>query len=286
MVNSNSTATPNPELGQTLAHGPFRTNYHDIGSGSAVLLLHGSGPGVSAWANWRLVLPALSSGHRVIAPDLAGFGYTQAEQVGAPTIQVWMNQLESLLDALSIERVSVVGNSFGGAMALWFAITNPERVDKVVLMGSVGAPFELTSGLDDVWGYEPSLDAMEHLLTVFVYDVSALPAELARARYEASTKPGAQARWAALFPAPRQRWIDSLVLSDEQLGSIECPVLIVHGRDDQVIPLDTSLHFLHMIDNATLHVWPRTGHWVQIERASEFGELVNVFLDGGSYDRS
>jgi 2-hydroxymuconate-semialdehyde hydrolase len=286
MVTDGDSAVSNPEIGTMLDHGPFRTNYHDIGDGSPVLLLHGSGPGVTAWANWRLMLPALSTRHRVIAPDLAGFGYTHVDDGALPAVEVWMDQLTSLLDELSIDRVSLVGNSFGGAMALWLAATHPERVDSIVLMGSVGAPFELTEGLDAVWGYEPSLESMEHLLTVFVYDPSALPAGLARARFEASTKGGAQERWAALFPAPRQRWIDSLALSDAQLRSLENRVLIVHGRDDQVIPLDTSLHLLHAIDDATLHVWPHTGHWVQIERASEFGQLVLKFLDGGPHARA
>lgn len=275
----------NPELGTTLQHGPFRTNYHDVGEGSPVLLLHGSGPGVSAWANWRLVLPPLSARHRVVAPDLAGFGYTEfdgGDGGGVPTLDERMDQLVSLLDALGLDRVAVVGNSFGGAMALWLAVRHPERVSSVVLMGTVGAPFALTPGLDAVWGYEPSPEAMDHLLTVFVHDAEALPRGLSRARYEASAKPGAQERWASLFPAPRQRWIDALVVDDERLKSIRQPVLLVHGRDDQVIPLETSLRLLRSIDDATLHVWPNTGHWVQIERAAEFTGLVLQFIDGGS----
>lgn len=272
----------NPELGATLEHGPFRTNYHDVGEGGPVLLLHGSGPGVSAWANWRLVLPPLSATHRVIAPDLAGFGYTEVDSDRVPTLDDRMDQLVTLLDALGLERVAVVGNSFGGAMALWLAVRHPERVSSVVLMGSVGAPFDLTPGLDAVWGYEPSPEAMDHLLTVFVHDPAALPPGLSRARYEASAKPGAQERWASLFPAPRQRWIDALVVDDALLAALRRPVLIVHGRDDQVIPLETSLHLLRAIDDATLHVWPNTGHWVQIERAEEFTRLVLQFIDGGS----
>ncbi|HOA51584.1 MAG TPA: alpha/beta fold hydrolase, partial [Thermogutta sp.] len=67
----------NPEIGRHLATGDIVTNYHDLGSGAPLLLLHGSGPGVSAYANWRRVLPALAEHARVLAPDLAGFGYSE-----------------------------------------------------------------------------------------------------------------------------------------------------------------------------------------------------------------
>lgn len=268
-----------PEIGLRLEHGPFTTNYHDVGEGPPVLLIHGSGPGVTAFANWRLVMPQLAKSHRVIAPDVVGFGYTSHADGGPPDREQWVEQLTSLLDSLGIDTVSLVGNSFGGALSLWFATAHPERVERIVLMGSVGAPFELTKGLDKVWGYEPSVEAMEELLTYFVHDRSLLPAELGEMRFRASDKPGAQERWSSLFPAPRQRWIDAFTVDREQLAALTNPVLLVHGRDDQVIPLDTSLYLLDAIDDATLHVYPHTGHWVQIERAADFAGLVERFLD-------
>lgn len=273
------TAVTIPDIGSSLEHGEFTTNYHDVGEGSdVVLLIHGSGPGVTAWANWRLILPALSQHHRVLAPDVVGFGYTNHRDGRVPDLDLWVEHIRSFLVELGIGRVSIVGNSFGGALSLWAASRYPELVDKVVLMGSVGVPFELTDGLDAVWGYEPSLEAMERLLRYFVYDRARLPADLGEIRYQASAKPGAQERWASLFPAPRQRWIDQFALTDEQLRKLTHPTLVVHGRDDQVVPLETSLKLAAAIDDATLHVYPRTGHWVQIERAGEFTRLVNDFL--------
>jgi pimeloyl-ACP methyl ester carboxylesterase len=94
-----------------------------------------------------------------------------------------------------------------------------------------------------------------------------------------------QERGASLFPAPRQRWIDALSVPRERLTRITQPVLLVHGRDDQVIPLESSLYLLHAIDDAALHVWPHTGHWVQIERAPEFAALVLDFLGTSPLDR-
>jgi pimeloyl-ACP methyl ester carboxylesterase len=175
-------------------------------------------------------------------------------------------------------RVSVVGNSFGGAMALRLASRHADRVDRLVLMGSVGVPFPITKGLDDVWGYEPSVETMRALLDVFAYDTSRMTDELARERYAASVANGADAQFAAMFPAPRQRWVDAMALPDDELRSIIVPTLLFHGRDDQVIPLDTSLRLLHLIGPSQLHVFGQCGHWTQIEHADEFNRMVTAFI--------
>ena len=271
-------APTNPEIGLSLRHDTFTTNYHDGGEGDVVLLIHGSGPGVSAYANWRLILPELAKKYRVLAPDVAGFGFTEIDGNVVPRTDDWVRHIKTFLDELGVVKVSIIGNSFGGALALWFASTYPAMVDRLILMGSVGASFELTDGLDAVWGYEPSVEAMENLLEIFTYDRSLLPANLGELRYQASVKPGAQERWESLFPAPRQQWIELLALSPDQFAAITHPTLLVHGREDQVIPLVSSMTLLQSIDDAQLHVFPHTGHWVQIERAADFTELATDFL--------
>ncbi|GAA6526188.1 alpha/beta fold hydrolase [Intrasporangium sp. DVR] len=259
--------------------GGVKTWVHDVGSGPAVLLLHGSGPGVSAAANWRLTIPALvAAGHRVIAPDQLGFGQTVPPEGHEYSVDSWLAHAVELLDALGVERASVVGNSFGGAMALRLASGHPDRVDRLVLMGSVGVPFPITEGLDAVWGYQPSVESMRALLDLFAYDTSRMTDDLARDRYEASIADGADERFAAMFPAPRQRWVDSMVLPVEEIRAITAPTLLFHGRDDQVIPLTTSLNLLHLIGRAQLHVFGQCGHWTQIEYASDFNRLLADFL--------
>ena len=139
----------NPEIAKSVLAAGIRTNVHDLGSGPPVLLIHGSGPGVSAWANWRLVMPELARQARVIAPDMVGFGYTERPTGQRYDMDAWVAQAVGLLDALDIERTDLVGNSFGGALALALTIRHPQRVRRLVLMGSVGVPFAITPGLDD-----------------------------------------------------------------------------------------------------------------------------------------
>ncbi len=267
-----------PEIADRIVAGGIDTNYHDQGQGPAVLFIHGSGPGVSAWANWRLTIPALSASYRVIAPDMAGFGFSERPKDVEYRKETWVRQAVGLLDALGIEKAHVVGNSFGGAIALALAILHPERVGRLALMGAAGVPFPITPGLDAVWGYEPSFAAMRQLLDVFAHDRALVNDELAELRYRASIRPGFQDSFAAMFPAPRQRWVDALASPEADVRAVPHETLIIHGRDDKVIPLSNSLTLLDWIERSQLHVFGRCGHWVQIEHAARFAKLLDGFF--------
>lgn len=273
-------ATPsNPEIGQSITAAGIRTNYHDSGgAGAPVLLIHGSGPGVSAWANWRLVMPALAQQARVIAPDMVGFGYTERPQGFVYNMDAWVRQAVGLLDALGIERTDLVGNSFGGGLSLALAIAHPERVRRLVLMGSAGVSFPLTEGLDAVWGYTPSVENMRAIMDYFAFDQGLMSDDLARLRFEASIRHGFQESFAAMFPAPRQRWIEALASAEADIRALPHQALVIHGREDRVIPLATSLTLSSWIQRSQLHVYGQCGHWTQIEHAARFARLVGDFL--------
>jgi len=274
----------NLEIGQSLLCAGVQTNYHDVGEGDAepVLLLHGSGPGVSAWANWRLTLAALKDDYRLLAPDLAGFGYSQVPAGYQYSRDNWLQQVLALLDGLQLSKVNVIGNSFGGSMALALCIAAPERVNKLILMGSVGVPFTLTPGLDAVWGYEPSLENMRAIMKIFAYDQNLIGEDLVALRYQASRREGVQEAFSQMFPAPRQRWVEAMSHPDADIRAIKQSTLLIHGRDDQVIPLQTSLRLNQLIEDSQLHVFGRCGHWTQIEHASAFTRLVSEFLAHGN----
>lgn len=268
----------NAEVGRMVRAGGIDTNLHDVGAGKPVVLVHGSGPGVTAWANWRTVLPELSRRRRVIAPDMVGFGFTERPQGIRYGLDTWVEHLVGILDAMELDRVDLVGNSFGGGLSLAFAIRFPHRVRRLVLMGSAGVSFKLTDGLEAVWGYEPSVPNMRKVMDYFAYDRSLVSDELAELRYGASIRPGFQEAFASMFPAPRQRWVDALASSDQDIRAIRHETLLLHGRDDRVVPLETSLRLNQLIEPSQLHVFGRCGHWVQIEQNQGFIRLVDDFL--------
>ena len=266
------------ETATTIQAAGIATNVHVAGSGEPVLLLHGSGPGVTAWANWRLTIPPLAERFTVIAPDIVGFGFTERPPGFGYDLQSWTAHVVGLLDALGVESAHVVGNSFGGALALSLAAAHPARVRRLVLMGSVGTAGEITPGLEAVWGYEPSVANMRALLDLFAYDRTLVDDDLANLRYQASIRPGIQEAFAALFPPPRQAALDALAQPDDALRALAHETLIVHGREDRVIPLASSLRLLELIPRSQLHVFGRCGHWTQIEHADRFTRLVADFL--------
>lgn len=269
---------PSPEIGTTIDAAGIATNIHLAGTGDPVLLLHGSGPGVTAWANWRLTMPVLAERYRVIAPDIVGFGFTERPDDIRYDMPTWTAHVMGVLDALDVHRCHVIGNSFGGALALSLAIHHPERVNTLVLMGAAGVPFDLTPGLDAVWGYQPSVEAMEDLLAIFAYDQSLVGRDLAELRYRASVRPGVQEAFSRMFPAPRQKALDAITHRVEDVAAVDAPTLVVHGRDDRVIPMSNALQLHSLIDDSELHIFGRCGHWTQIEYADAFASLVLGFL--------
>ncbi len=260
---------------QTVPFGPDQTAYVDEGSGAAVLLLHGSGPGASALANWRLTIPALSDACRVIAPDLTGFGGSTASAETTFHVRSWAQQAFDLLDALNVRTFSIIGNSLGGRIAMEMALTQPERIEKLVLMGSGGLMLQPTPHLMKLRNYQPSIEAMRDLIEdCFLYDPTLSSDELVTARYHASVE--TFANYQRMFGADRS----ALVISEERIRTIATPALVVHGREDKVIPPDNGVLLSRLLPNADLCIFRHCGHWAQFERAADFNALVRRFLIG------
>jgi 2-hydroxymuconate-semialdehyde hydrolase len=244
-----------------------------------VLLLHGSGPGVTATANWRPIIPALSASRRVVAPDQLGFGGTATGEPRTYGRAAWTDHALSLLDTLGIGTVDIIGNSMGGAIALSIAAARPQAVRRLVLMGSMGVAMALPQGLDAVWGYTPGAEQMRRVIGLFAHNRDLITDEVVELRYRASLDPPVRDSWAAMFPEPRQRWVDDLALSGAELAAIGAPVLLVHGRDDRVVPWrSSSAQLVDLLPDARLHVLSRCGHWTMIERTADFLAVVQPFL--------
>lgn len=272
--------TTTETAGKTIDAGGIVTHYHDVGTGEPVLLLHGSGPGVSAWANWQHNIPALAQSYRVIAPDIVGFGYTQRPADVYYSLGTWVNHVWAFLDALGIGRTSLVGNSLGGRIGLAMAGQHPERLDKMVLMGSPGVGMTITPGLQALRAYQPSVENMRTMLVdCFAVDPALITDELVMERYEASVAPGAFEAYRDMFFSDKHAG-GELGITEEQARTVPTRTLLLHGREDRVVPVEVSWNMVRLLPDADLAIFAHCGHWTQIERADDFNTVVAGFLGG------
>ncbi|WP_240689061.1 alpha/beta fold hydrolase [Ammoniphilus sp. YIM 78166] len=204
----------------------------------------------------------------------------EEEEEGKDSVGLFVEHMIAFIETKKLNKVSIIGNSMGGGLALHIAHRRPDLVKKLILMGSAGIDFPITKELDDVWGYTPSFENMKNLVAAFSNDQSMAENDnLVEMRYQASIQEGFQEAFSAMFPAPRQRHVNALSLTEGQLREIDIPVLLIHGREDHIIPLDkTSWKLSQILPHAQLHVFPNCGHWVQIEKTQPFTGQVIEFL--------
>lgn len=266
--------------------GGHRFRLHESGAHGrdAVLWLHGSGPGATALTNWEDVLGALAGDFHHLAPDLIGFGDSShpdpPPQGLAAFTGLRVAALLGLLDELGQERVHLVGNSMGGLISVQLALRAPERVGRIVLMGAAGAPIPPTPELIRLVTFyqEPTAEAMAELLACFVVGPACLGGELAKiaaARLPVALRDEVRRSHLATFaPGP------PLPFAPADLGRIAAPALVLHGREDRIIPVAAAHYFAAHLPDARLHVLPNAGHWLQLEHPRTFANLVRAFLRG------
>lgn len=266
--------------------GGIDLHYHEAGSGFPLVLLHGGGPGASGWSNFSRNVDFLSRHWRVLVPDLPGFGKSERRLSEDKVFGFYSAIMRDFLDALDVPRAHFVGNSLGGGTALKLALDHPGRVGGLALMGTGGSlpvfsamPTEGIKRLFEFYaGSGPSVEKLRAFIDLLVYDPSAITSELLAARYAAATVPEVVANPPLKFkgrPPLEDLW-------REELGALTHDVLVIHGREDRVVPLDASFVLLKLLPNARLHVFPKCGHWAQWERAEEFNALVHDFMGRAS----
>lgn len=263
---------------ETVAVDGVHTRYLSAGEGDPVVLLHGSGPGVSAATNWSRTIPALAERFWVLAPEMLGFGGT--DRAESYTIDAWVDHLTGFLDALGLQSAHLVGNSLGGVVTLHTARRHPERIRRMVLMGAPGLGMRMTPGLKALRAYEPTEQNMRDLLTGhFAFDPALVDDALVRDRYQASAIPGELENYRAIHRG--QVAPENVAFEEDWVGRLNLPALLVHGREDQVIDAGVAWTMAGLLPDAELHVFPRCGHWAQLEHADRFNRLVGDFLAVG-----
>lgn len=261
--------------------GGLRMHYVEAGSGPPLVCVHGGGPGSNGLSNYQRNLGPLSERFRVILPDLPGFGQSDRPEITGSRFSLYARAIRDFLDALGIEKASLIGYSIGGGTTLKFAMEYPDRVERLVCIGPAGGATLFqptpTEGVRVVVNYfappGPSKEKMEHLLRAMLYDQSGLNDDVFEERFQASMQSQPPAAAPPRNAAPEDLWRD--------LDRVPQKVLLVWGRDDRVAPMDSSFLMLQLLPDARLHVFSRCGHWAQWEKADEFNALVTAFLDEG-----
>ena len=283
----------------------MRLHYHEAGpadgtvspaaraavGGIPVMMLHGGGPGASAWSNFGRNLPVFAARLRTLMLDQPGLGSSAKPPVTGNYFTFAADALAGLLDELGIEKVHLVGNSLGGGTAVRFALRFPERAGRLVLMGPGGLSINVltpdpTEGVKALMEFGappgPSREKLAAFLRTLVHDQRLVTDELVEERYAAASAPEALAAMASLGasffdPASAEEgllWREAHRLRHE--------VLLIWGREDRVNPLDGALVALKLIRRAQLHVFGRCGHWAQLEKFEEFNQLAISFLERGT----
>jgi 2-hydroxymuconate-semialdehyde hydrolase len=253
--------------------------------GTPVLWLHGSGPGVDAMANWRGLMTDLAPHFHNIAPDILGFGESACPDPWprgiAASVDLRARNTLQLLDELKIDAAHVVGNSMGGMITMRMAQIAPSRLRTIVLMGSGGAGGLHPDAAKKTMEYlaNPSVEGLRALMQIFVYDERAFGVDLGKLaadRMVIAMRPDIARVNAATFDFGQPMFI----LTPDQLAAIPHEALVIHGREDRVVPVEAS-HFLSThLPNAQLHVFPKSGHWAQLEQKDRFKNLIHAFLSG------
>jgi 4,5:9,10-diseco-3-hydroxy-5,9,17-trioxoandrosta-1(10),2-diene-4-oate hydrolase len=277
---------------RTIGVGARQISYVEIGQGPAVLMLHGGGPGASGLSNYSRNVEYLSRHFRVLVPDMPGYGKsTKGVDRNDPFGDLASSMLR-MLEKLGIKRAHVIGNSLGGACALRMALDRPHAVGRLVLMGPGGVDTTRglpTSGLKRLLTYYKGTGPTLEKLTTFirgdlVYDGTLVSDALIKERYLSSIDPEVVASPPLLGPKgiPNFRRLD--FTRDARLHRLQNPTLVLWGTEDRVNRPSGAHSLQRRLPNCDVHLYSKTGHWVQWERADEFNATVHAFLEQDSRD--
>lgn len=266
--------------------GEETVHYHVGGEGETLLLLHGSGPGVSAWGNWGGIFEDLAKHYRVIAIDQPGYGKSYHPAVGIDYAAVSIAATMRVFEAEEVTQAHVVGNSLGGMVAIRFALDRPEAVSKVVTMGAGGLGVSVFSpspaeGITRLIAFtkDPTKERLVEWMESMVGNRAILTQEFIDHRWETATAPGALEYTRNFYAAAMAQGATTPVPPIiNRIDEIQMPVLLLFGRDDRVTPLETGFLPMRLLKKGELHVFPEAGHWIMLEQPEAFTGVVLEFL--------
>ncbi|MER5430110.1 alpha/beta hydrolase [Streptomyces sp. NPDC002588] len=265
--------------GTLIKTGEFQTHYIEQGTGEPVILVHGGGAGADGTSNWTNCLPFFARSKRAIAVDMVGFGHSDAPDPAEFTYSqdARTTQLIDFIEALGLEKVSLVGNSMGGATSLGVAMRRPDLVENLVLMGSAGMPGPTSPALAPLVEYDFTVEGMRRIIAALANPHFTATEDQVRYRHELSARPATRAAYTAMMVWVREH---SLAYTTEQIAQVKTRTLVVHGKDDLVVPVTQAYEFLDLLENSSGYVIPNCRHWAMIEYPELFSAVTLAFLDG------
>lgn len=245
--------------------------------------MHGLGASAEIWKD---NIGELSAGHRVYAPDLVGFGHTDKPDIKYAPFD-FLVFLQAFIDTLGFEKVSMAGLSLGGGIALLYALENPERIDKLVLVDSAGLGKEMTVPMKlgsisflSRW-FKVSKPILEGLMKRLVYNPDVITGGLVDLYYKLLSQPDSMRTISRVLSSVANlagAKKDVLVMIRDRLSTLKAPTLIVWGKEDRILPLEHGIYGQQQIQGSKLFVFEQCGHVPNLEKPHEFNELVLKFL--------
>jgi len=261
----------------------IRVHYLSGGEGSPLLLIHGLG---NAVLSWSANIEPLALSHRIYALDLPGHGFSDKPAISY-TVDYGVNFLLKFMDKVGIQEANVVGNSMGGLLAARLALDIPDRVIRLILVDAAGIGRDLafflrflTLPLVGKLLYRTTSEKkVRFVLKKILFDQSLITDELVKEMYRYRSIPGNDEnalkilKYGVNLLGQREK-----VVVGDRLPSLRKPTLILWGAQDRLIPVDHAYLAHKLIEGSILHIFQGCGHWPQMEKASEFNELLQEFL--------
>ncbi len=274
---------------QFVQAGRFKVRYLTVGAiESPMILLHGLGASSEIWMN---NIEALALQFRVYAPDLIGFGKSERPETPL-TPYAYAQSVYDFMNALGIGKAGFVGSSFGGAIAILTAITFPEKVDRIILVGSAGFGREIAWTLramslpviGEILTY-PSRHGVRTFFRQAVYNPAVITSSFVNLYYAYFRSPGFREYLLKLV----RMMVDMGGVKAELVGptiwnlrDITQPTLILWGDRDRIIPVEQAYFGKKRIKGSELHIFKDCGHIPFYERPEEFNKLTREFLSVSS----
>lgn len=257
----------------------LRVHYHEEGEGPAVVFVHGSGPGATGWSNFKHNYKVFAdAGFRCIVPDLLGFGFSTTDEDVAYSWDLLVGGIKGLCDALGLEKVTLVGNSMGGAVAIQVALDHPELVERMILMAPGG--LERTRVYMEMIGIKTMLDilrkggvtreSMKDIFKLQLYNEDLITEEIIDERFQ-------------VYPRQVKNILGQVRVPNlsERLPEVKCPVLGVWGQNDNFTPVSGVDVLMKGLDDVRVLSINKCGHWVMVEHAELFNRTCIDFLING-----